>query len=189
MTRFKTVYADPPWKFSNRATRSAAEKSYRVMTVEEIMNLGPLVEGVSEDNAHLYLWSTVTHMPDAFKVMAEWGYVYKMFIPWIKLTKHGKLHFGMGNYFRPCLEPCLFGVRGRMRTLTRNTRNILYARRPPMHSAKPPEMYDLIEKNSPEPRLELFSRSAREGWTMIGEEIDGQDIEESLRLLGGAYRG
>lgn len=181
--RFKTLYADPPWKFKNRATRSAAEKNYRVMAVKEIMRLGPLVEEVSEDNAHLYLWSTMSHLPDALNIVAEWGFIYKMIIPWIKLTKNEKLHFGIGNYFRPCLEICLFGVRGSMRTLTKNTRNLLFAKRPPVHSQKPEEMYDLIEKNSPNPRLELFARTKRDGWIMIGEEIDGKDIRESLRAL------
>ncbi len=177
--------ADPPWKFKNRSTRSAAEKNYRTMTVEEIKGLGPLVKEVSDDKAHLYLWTTMSHLPDALDVVKEWGYVYKMIIPWIKLTKNEKLHFGIGNYFRPCLEMCLFGVRGSMRTLTRNTRNLLFAKRPPVHSGKPVEMYDLIEKNSPAPRLELFSRGEREGWIMLGEEIDGEDVEVALTRLAG----
>lgn len=181
--KFKTIYADPPWKFENRATRSAAEKSYSVMSTDEIKALGPLVQGISEDNAHLYLWSTMSHLHDALEIMAEWGFIFKMVIPWIKQTKHGKLHFGMGNYFRPCLELCLFGVRGSMRTLTKNTRNILFAKKPPRHSSKPDEMYELIEANSPPNYLELFSRNKRDGWIMLGDEFEGEDINDAIRRI------
>ena len=183
--RFRTLLADPPWKFKNKSTRAAAEKNYPVMSIEEIKALGPLVQDVSEENAHLYLWTTQSHLEGALRVMADWGFTYKMLIPWIKLTTHGKLHFGIGNSYRPCLEMCLFGVRGKMRTLTRNTRNLLQAKRPPKHSAKPKEMYALIEANSPGPRLELFSRAHREGWTMTGDEINGEDIVDALHRIAG----
>lgn len=42
--KYSTVYADPPWKYSNQATRSATNKHYSTMTVEEIIAL-PIPEG------------------------------------------------------------------------------------------------------------------------------------------------
>ena len=39
------------------------------------------------------------------------------------------------------------------------------------HSAKPVEAYELIEKAYPEySKLEMFSRTQREGWTMWGNQ-------------------
>lgn len=54
------------------------------------------------------------------------------------------------------------------------------------HSAKPALFADLAERMSPGPRLELFGRRARAGWTVLGDEApgDGDDIRLSLpRLL------
>ena len=38
------------------------------------------------------------------------------------------------------------------------------------HSRKPDELYDLIEAYSPGPRLELFARGSRPGWTTWGDQ-------------------
>ena len=37
--KFGTIYADPPWRFRNRATRGAAEKHYPTMSLAEIAAL------------------------------------------------------------------------------------------------------------------------------------------------------
>ena len=44
------------------------------------------------------------------------------------------------------------------------------------HSVKPQILYELIERKSPEPRLELFARNKRENWSVWGNEVDS-DIE------------
>ena len=181
LMKFKTVLADPPWDYKNKATRSAAAKNYPTMTDEELQAL-PVIELI-DDNAHLYLWSPTDHIREALALMNAWDFEYKTLLPWIKFTKHGKIHFGMGNYFRSCCELLLFGVHGKMRTLTRNTRNLIRAKKPPRHSAKPPIAYIKIEANSPSPRIELFARETRPGWTSIGRDIDGKDIRDAMDIL------
>ena len=52
------------------------------------------------------------------------------------------------------------------------------------HSRKPDEQYDLIEACSPGPRLELFARHPRDGWTVWGEESD-----EGVTPRGKVHRG
>ena len=42
------------------------------------------------------------------------------------------------------------------------------------------EMRRMIEKVSYAPRLELFARKEVEGWTCVGNEIDGKDIRQLL---------
>ncbi|WP_280527846.1 MT-A70 family methyltransferase [Actinomyces trachealis] len=55
---FKTVLADPPWRFQNRTGKVAPEHRrldrYSTMSLEEIKAL-PVADVVA-DNAHLYLW-------------------------------------------------------------------------------------------------------------------------------------
>ena len=36
--QFKTILADPPWRYENTASRAAAENHYSTMTVEDICN-------------------------------------------------------------------------------------------------------------------------------------------------------
>lgn len=182
---FKTLYADPPWHFNDRLDPTR-RKPYDTLSLEELMALD--LTSLIEPNAHLYLWSTSSHIHEALHLMEAWGFVYKTIIPWVKYTKNGKAHFGMGRYFRATHELCLFGVMGKLSTLTKNTRNILHAKKPPRHSAKPPEMYELIEANSPPRFLELFSRNVREGWTMLGDEFEGEDIRDAIIRIGDLTR-
>ncbi|KKK75070.1 hypothetical protein LCGC14_2877400, partial [marine sediment metagenome] len=43
-------------------------------------------------------------------------------------------------------------------------------------------VYELLESNTPEPRLELFARHKREGWDCWGNEVDS-DINLELGSL------
>jgi len=178
--KIKTLYADPPWSFNDKLDKTR-NLSYETMSIDDLMDLP--IQPVIDENAHFYLWSTSSHIHQALHLMEKWGFTYKTLIPWIKLTKNGKNHFGMGHYFRATHEPLLFGVKGKLGTNTNNTRNYLVAKMPARHSGKPDEMYEMIESNSPGPYLELFSRVKRPNWIMLGDGIDGMDIQDSLEAL------
>ena len=178
MTKFKTILADPPWDYKDQLDPTR-HKPYSTLTVSQIKEI-PIKE-LADEEAHLYLWVTNAFLREGLEIMEAWGFEYSNVIPWIKFTKStSRLHFGMGRDFRNCTELLLFGVRGKLRTLTRNTRNIIMAPRPDLHSKKPTRAYTLIEKNSPPPRLELFARNKREGWEVWGNEVESTikiDIE------------
>ena len=40
------------------------------------------------------------------------------------------------------------------------------------HSRKPDEFYEIIERCSPGPYLELFARERTPGWTQWGDQVD-----------------
>ena len=67
----------------------------------------------------------------------------------------------------------LFWVRGHLRTLPpgRCQVNIIKTMKRE-HSRKPDELYEIIERCSPGPYLELFARGKREGWDQWGNEVD-----------------
>lgn len=173
--QFSTFVADPPWQYGNTSTRGAAENHYGTMTIEELCDLDIVPERAA-DQAHLYLWTTAGHLPEAFKVMEAWGFEYKTYLVWVKPQ------MGMGNYFRVSTELVLFGVRGGMRTQARDMKNYFQYKRA-KHSAKPLEFHDLVQKASPGPYMELFSRchadsvltgctcsKCRLGWTVWGNQ-------------------
>jgi len=171
--KYKTIYADPPWCFRDKLDDSR-KKPYPEMSIEKIKAL-PVKEIVANE-AHCYLWVTHSHLKEGLEVLDTWGFEYKTVIVWHKKTKTGKDWFGMGHYFREARELCLFGVRGKLLTRTRNTRDIFEDIVPPLHSAKPDKMYEIIEANSYPPYLELFARKKRRGWDVWGNEVES-DIE------------
>jgi N6-adenosine-specific RNA methylase IME4 len=148
--QFATIVADPPWRYGNTSTRGAAEDHYQTMTIDELCKL-EVARDKAADRAHLYMWTTAGHLPEAFRVMEAWDFTYKTYLVWVKPQ------MGMGNYFRVSTELVLFGVRGGMRTRDMGLMNWFKVRRG-RHSAKPQAFYGLVMKASPGPYLELFAR-------------------------------
>jgi N6-adenosine-specific RNA methylase IME4 len=175
--KFATILADPPWQFENRTGKMAPEHRrlarYPTMTLDAICDLP--VEALADTPAHLYLWVPNALLPEGLKVMEHWGFRYKSNLVWYKIRKDGGPdRRGVGFYFRNVTELLLFGTRGRnARTLApgRRQENILAVQKRE-HSRKPDEQYALIEACSPGPRLELFARGPREGWTVWGNQAE-----------------
>jgi len=185
---WKTVLADPPWRFANRTGKVAPEHRrldrYSTMDLESICAL-PVADVVAKD-AHLYLWVPNALLPEGLKVMEAWGFRYVSNVIWAKRRKDGGPDGrGVGFYFRNVTEPILFGVRGSMRTLppARSQVNMIETRKRE-HSRKPDEQYDLIQQCSPGPYLEMFARHPQPGWTVWGDES-----AEDVAPRGKAHRG
>ena len=175
--KYKTIYADPPWRFQNRTGKVAPEHKrltrYETMTLEEIMSLP--VADIAADKAHLYLWIPNAMLPDGLAVMNAWGFEYKSNIIWEKVRKDGLPDGrGVGFYFRNVTEMCLFGILKKSspnRTLApaRSQVNLIRTMKRE-HSRKPDEIIPIIEACSPAPRIELFARGDRAGWDMWGNQ-------------------
>lgn len=185
---FKTVLADPPWRFSNRTGKVAPEHRrldrYSTMDLDAIKAI-PVPEAVAKD-AHLYLWVPNALLPEGIQVMEAWGFRYISNVVWAKRRKDGGPDGrGVGFYFRNVTELILFGVRGSMRTLApaRSQVNMIETRKRE-HSRKPDEQYDLIEACSPGPYLEMFARHPHAGWTVWGDES-----AEETSPRGQAHKG
>jgi N6-adenosine-specific RNA methylase IME4 len=173
---FGTILADPPWRFMNRTGKVAPEhrrlSRYDTMSVDEICAL-PVADAAAA-KSHLYLWVPNALLDEGLRVMRAWGYTYKGNLVWHKVRKDGGSDGrGVGFYFRNVTELVLFGVRGSLRTgpPARSQVNLL-ATRKREHSRKPDELYPLIERCSPGPRLEMFARYPQPGWTVWGNEAE-----------------
>jgi N6-adenosine-specific RNA methylase IME4 len=184
--RYRTIVADPPWRYgsfnsfsstsakdtrprlgSGKLTDGVRALAYETMTTEQIAALP--VAAVADDEAHLYLWTTQRYLWDAPAVAQAWGFKPSM----------GK---GTGFAFTPSTEFVLFAQRGGLKPLERHDSTWFEAGRPHgrgrghgiIHSAKPDAFYDLVERVSPGPYLEMFARRARLGdWHYWGDESLG----------------
>jgi N6-adenosine-specific RNA methylase IME4/ParB-like chromosome segregation protein Spo0J len=197
--RFKTIVIDPPWRWSDENPERDEDMyergvPYATMTVPQIRDWVPTTPGgeplvtsvasggrgvgdLGEDNSHLYLWITNARLEEGFALMRAWGYEYKTTLTWVKPR------FGIGYYFRGQTEHVLFGVRGRQELLNRNTGTVFFADRGAGgHSSKPDEFYELVERTSPGPWVDVFGRRhVRPGWAVIG--VDSGDDPGSEAAL------
>jgi N6-adenosine-specific RNA methylase IME4 len=178
--RYKTILADPPWRFTNRTGKVAPEHKrlsrYETLSLPEIMEI-PVVD-VADETCHLYLWVPNALLPEGLQVMAAWGFEYKSNLVWHKIRKDGGPDGrGVGFYFRNTTELILFGIRGSMRTLSpgRSQVNIIRTQKQE-HSRKPDELYSIIENCSPGPYLEIFARGGRKGWDVFGNQAEEYNI-------------
>ena len=181
------LYVDPPWTYRDKChsgERGAGYK-YSTMTVDQLCAMGPAVRRVCASDCLLAMW-WVPPMPlEALRVVEAWGFTFKTMkgFAWRKLTKHGREHFGMGNYTRANGEDCLFAVRGKPKRQSASVRQGIHAKIRE-HSRKPDEARErLVDLMGDVPRLEMFARQQTPGWMTIGGGIDGRDIQESLALL------
>lgn len=169
--RYQTILIDPPWNETGGGKiKRGADRHYPLMKTHDIIRTILNVDqwkGIS-DHAHLYLWVTNNFLEDGLFLMKAIGFKYKTNIVWTKDR------MGLGQYFRGQHEICLFGTKGtrptQPRTDDRSISSLVSAPRG-KHSKKPEVFYDLIERRSHGPYLEMFARSKRIGWSSWGNEI------------------
>lgn len=184
MSGYRCIVVDPPWPQKGGGTLRGREgwhdaqgaslpMKYNTMTIPEIASMR--VADVAAPEAHLYLWATNGFLNEAFDVIAAWGFRYSTTLVWAKKPMGG----GLGGAYGISTEFCLYARRGSLAPLARVRGTWFNWKRPydergkPMHSAKPPEFYEMVETVTPGPRLELFARRARPGWDAWGDQAPG----------------
>ena len=180
--KYKTILADPPWKYGvwGKGTKEACSKKkfnwrdtpmpYNTMSVDEIKALP--VASLANDNCELYLWATQKYLPDSFEVMAAWGFRYCQILIWCKKPR-GK---GQGGVYCPTTEFLLLGRKGKMPKIERVDTTWWQIKRQSKHSKKPKFFQDLIESVTNFPRIELFARENNPGWDVWGNEVDSDIV-------------
>ena len=167
--KFKTIVIDPPWKETGGGKiKRGANKHYDVLAVPDIIKTiyQSQVWDDIDSNAHMYLWVTNSFLPEGLRVMHALGFRYVTNICW---TKN---HMGIGQYFRGKHEICLFGTKGKgyaNRTEDRSITSVIAAKKT-VHSKKPDAFYQMVEKRSSGPYLDMFSRTIRSNWHIWGDE-------------------
>lgn len=170
---FHVVYADPSWNYKDSASagKRGAVHKYAILSTADICALP--VASVCAPDAVLFLWATPPTIADAFRVIDAWGFKYKTFgFTWAKRNKVANTpFFGMGNWTRANLEPCLLATRGKPKRASAAVPQFLWS--PKLrHSEKPALVRDrIVALMGDVPRLELFSRHLVPGWHRWGNEV------------------
>jgi N6-adenosine-specific RNA methylase IME4 len=194
---YEWIVADPPWPYRNVKTggsmTSGSAAQYSVMTMDEILTL-PVPE-IAAKNCCCFLWTTTPLLPQGLAVLDRWGFEFKSALYW------DKKNYPLGFWFRGRVEPCLIGIRGKVKAFRSSAVNIIQdeptdeylgltqdparssdcygdfvlEEKARGHSVKPEALWNLIEpvieKQGPAPRIELFSRRERPGWDAFGNQV------------------
>ena len=164
MGSYRTIVADPPWRYAAAATKAAAGKHYSTMPLEDIFALGEAVRELAAADAHLWLWTTNAFMEEGHQVVRAWGFRPLTILTWCKKQP------GVGYYLRNSTEHAILASRGKPLVPDEKALSSWYVWPRGAHSAKPEAFLDLVERVSPGPYLEMFSRRARLGWDTWGNE-------------------
>jgi len=164
--KFRVIYADPPWRYSNVMPEYFREQAdhYPTMTIEDICNL-PIKDN-AEDNAVLFLWATSPILEDVFKVINAWGFNYKSSFIWDKV-KHN-----MGHYNSVRHEFLLIATRGSCPPDNKKLFDSVQTIERQGHSRKPDMFREIIESlYLTGNKLHLFARENYKGWVNYGNEL------------------
>lgn len=170
---YDLLAVDPPWDFSlfsERGSNKSAQRHYRCLPLDQIKAFP--IGDLATDNSMLLLWGTSPMLPAQIECLTHWGFEYKTTGVWHKQTRTGKTAFGTGYLLRGACEFILIGTRGKPQNISKSVRSIFYGK-VREHSRKPEEFFAWAERLMPraESRIEVFSRTNRNGWTAWGDEV------------------
>lgn len=173
MGEYRTIVADPPWtptlggSWGARVDKGRPQRFYDLMTLDDIKAL-PVP---AAPQAHLYLWCLAQHIDWGFDTARAWGFEPVITLTWAKPglgvgrwrcnTEHVVVARKGSRHGNP------FGQGGRTAQATAGTA-FTWPRR--KHSQKPDEFYEMVERLSPGPRLDMFARRERLDWDAWGNE-------------------
>jgi N6-adenosine-specific RNA methylase IME4 len=194
--QYPVILADPPVPFETWGKRPggtdsrSAEAHYSTMTWDDLNGLCAAVQSVATDDCCLFLWVCQPLLIETIAMAQAWGFSYRTkAFAWVKTYVGSPSTFfvGMGYWTRANTEDVLLFTRGNPRRVDKRVYQVLATLETPAviapmtrHSEKPKEVQDRIERLVDGPYLELFGRRQRPGWTVLGNEVDGLDIRESL---------
>lgn len=171
---YRTLYIDPPWKICSGGKGKkwgTPQNHYPVMATPDIVKSIQWVKPLIAEQAHCYLWVVNNKLQDGLNLLKELGFTYITNLVWVKNK------IGMGQYFRGQHELLFFGRKGKpMPYCYENGKKVTISTVIPapksIHSRKPHLVYEIIERQSPAPYLELFARNNRLNWYSWGNELD-----------------
>jgi len=167
--KYRTIVIDPPWQMEKILREVAPNQvgfEYPTMTVDQIKDF-PIPAEVADDDCHLFMWTTQKFLPYAFQILEAWGFRYVFEMVWHK--PGGFQPFGLPQY--NC-EFVLYGRKGTPEFIDLKAFPTCFDAPRREHSRKPDEFYQLSERVTPGPRIDIFSREKRGGFDQYGNEPD-----------------
>lgn len=118
--RMTLIEADCPWDYPNQFYNGSTQGKYKGGSMKDEQLYALPVEGLADDNAALFFWTTLPKLDVALNCIYSWGFEYTTcFFVWTKLRPKEDEVFeftdvftGSGSYTRNNAEVCLLGLKG-----------------------------------------------------------------------------
>lgn len=174
--KYKTIVIDPPWPGPGEVPAFNGKEAVRLLIPYATMSgiqiaALPIGQKATKD-AQLFIWATARGLGDAYLLMQTWGFRYRGLFVWMK-------NLGLGRHIRNQTEFLVWGaMRGAKQKEQREAAPRQVHEWPQRgHSEKPAEAYALIKKLTDGPRLDIFARTAHDGFEPWGNEVGERDAE------------
>lgn len=173
---YATVTIDPPWPGPGSSPAFDQQNSLRLIpyhTMTGIQLAAMRVPDLVTEDAQLFIWATSRSIGDAFLLMQLWSFKYRGTFIWLKAG------LGLGRCVRNQCEFLLWGARtGAPLPDPKNVpRQVQTWKKPRAHSEKPAEAYKMMAQLSDGPRLDIFARQTRPGFTPWGNQVGLLDAQ------------
>ena len=166
---YSVIVIDPPWPYARIGYKNKQltpiPDCYPLMDLSDIAALP--IAGLAAEHCHLFLWATQKHLRRAFTLIEDWGFTYRRMMVWHKEPQGVQLP-GLPDY--NC-EFILHGSRGRPQWEDVKKFKLCFTARRGRHSEKPAEFYQLLERVTPPPRIDLFARKRHRGFDAWDNEV------------------
>lgn len=173
--KYGVILTNPAWKQTKGNKRKCRPNQgkaldYETLSVEEIKDIHATASRLGDDCHNIFMWTIDKYLHEAELMMKELGYELHARFVWdkengvapaftVRFTHEYLLWFyKKGHMLKPDES-----MRGKFTTVLREAST--------KHSVKPECAYQMIEAMFPQARkLEMFSRSIRNGWDCWGNQ-------------------
>jgi len=97
---YKLVLLDPPWRYNDLPPKLHKQLNYKLVNCDYLLHTSELLKKRTQ---YLLVWTTSSFIYDVLKTFSN-HFKYVQTIVWVKTTKQGLIHYGLGNYFRNSCE-------------------------------------------------------------------------------------
>jgi len=165
--RFRVIYADPPWQYSDELVEGygTAEHHYRTLSIKELCEM-PFPKTTKDAVLFLWITSPIKRQGKYKEALNSWGFIERAEWIWNKLRHN----FGHWNSVRH--EYLFICTKGNCPLeVQRLFPSVISIDRTKIHSKKPEYFRKMIEVLYPSGRrIELFARVKTLGWDSWGNE-------------------
>jgi len=169
--KYKTIVIDIPWPVPTLSesvgqrmkTPLSKGLPYSTMTKDEILNFP--IEDYADKDCMLFMWTVQSMLLFSLDVVKSWGFKFHLLMTWNKIRGINHLGFFRNAEFVIVAYRGRYGVR-----MDRKNIPVVFTEMRGKHSEKPQKFYSMIEKVTDGPRIDIFARKIRHGWSTFGDD-------------------